>query len=297
MVPLAPEPMQIRALSSLDECRRAAHLEKTIWDYTDDDVIPAPIMFVSLKRGAVLLGAFDDIGDMKGYVYAAAAVKEGRPTLWSHALGVTSASRGTGVGAALKIAQRQQALRMGLDLIEWTFDPLQAGSAHLNFTKLGIIVEEYDENLYADSSSPLHRGAPTDRFVAEWHLSTPHVERRIAATIQANALPSDARRVSGPIGVRDSAVTAAVLVNPSSGSGEWLEPGHAELDAEAARLLVEIPASFTRMLSERPDLARQWRLGTREIFQTYFGRGYRAVDFFLAREQGRGQYLLARAAS
>jgi predicted GNAT superfamily acetyltransferase len=51
------------------------------------------------------------------------------------------------------------------------------------------------------------------------------------------------------------------------------------------------------MLGEQPDLARQWRLGTREIFQTYFGRGYRAVDFFLAREHGRGQYLLARAAS
>jgi predicted GNAT superfamily acetyltransferase len=289
--------MLIRSLSSLEECRRAAHLEKTIWGYTDDDVIPAPIIFVSLKRGAVLLGAFDEGGEMEGYVYAAAAVKEGRPTLWSHALGVTSGFRGTGVGAALKIAQRQQALRMGLDLIEWTFDPLQAFSAHLNFAKLGIVVEEYEENLYGESSSTLHRGAPTDRFVAEWHLSTPHVERRIAATIQANALPPGARRVSGPIGVRDSAVTAAVMVNPSTGSGEWLEPGHAELDAEAARVLVEIPANFTRMLSEQPDLACQWRLGTREIFQTYFGRGYRAVDFFLAREHGRGQYLLARAAS
>jgi predicted GNAT superfamily acetyltransferase len=244
----------------------------------------------------VLLGAFDDAGEMKGYVYAAAAAKEGRPTLWSHALGVTSDIRRTGVGAALKIAQRQQALRMGLDLIEWTYDPLQAASAHLNFAKLGVVVEEYDENLYGDSSSALHRGAPTDRFVAEWHLSTPHVERRVASTSQANALPPGARRVSGPIGVRDSAVTAAVLVNPSSG-GEWLEPGHAALDAEAARILVEIPANFIRILGEKPDLARRWRLGTREIFQTYFGRGYRAVDFFLAPEQGRGQYLLARAAS
>jgi predicted GNAT superfamily acetyltransferase len=289
--------MLIRSLSSLEECRTAAQLEKTIWGYTDDDVIPAPIIFVSLKRGAVLLGAFDDAGKMEGYVYAAAAVKEGRPTLWSHALGVTSGFRRAGVGAALKIAQRLQALRMGSDLIEWTYDPLQASSAHLNFAKLGVVVEEYEENLYGDSSSALHRGAPTDRFVVAWHLSTPHVERRIKATIQANALPPEARRVSGPIGVRDSAVTAAVLVNPSTGAGEWLEPGSAELDAEAARVLVEIPANFTRMLGEQPDLARQWRLGTREIFQTYFGRGYRAVDFFLAREHGRGQYLLARAAS
>jgi predicted GNAT superfamily acetyltransferase len=289
--------MLIRPLSSLEECRAAAELEKTIWSYTDDDVIPGPIIFVSLKRGAVLLGAFDDAGGMQGYAYAAAAIKEGRPTLWSHALGVTSGFRGAGTGAGLKIAQRQQALRMGIDLIEWTFDPLQAASAHLNFARLGIVVEQYEENLYGESSSTLHRGAPTDRFVAEWHLSTPHVERRIKATIQANALAPEARRVSAPIGVRDSAVTAAVLVNPSSAAGEWLEPGNTELDAEAARILVEIPVNYTRMLSEQPDLARHWRLGTREIFQTYFGRGYRGVDFFLASEQGRGQYLLARAAS
>ena len=56
--------MLIRSLSSLDDCRAAAHLEKTIWDYTDDDVIPAPIVFVSLKRGAVLLGAFDEAGEI-----------------------------------------------------------------------------------------------------------------------------------------------------------------------------------------------------------------------------------------
>lgn len=290
--------MLIRSLSTLEECRTVAELEETIWGYTDaEDVIPAAILVVSLKRGAVLLGAFDDAGEMKGYVYAAAAIKEGRPTLWSHALGVTSDVRGRGLGAALKVAQRQHALRLGLDLIEWTYDPLQASSAHLNFAKLGIVVEEYEENLYGESSSALHRGAPTDRFVAEWHLSTPHVERRIAATVQASAVPPDARRASPPIGVRDSAVTAAVLVNPSVEASGWLQPGDGALDVEAARVLVEIPTSFTRMLSEQPDLALQWRRGTRAIFQAYFGRGYRAVDFFLAREHGRGQYLLARAAS
>ena len=68
---------------------------------------------------------------------------------------------------------------MGLDLIEWTFDPLQALNAHLNFGRLGVVVEEYEENIYGESSSPLHRGSPTDRFVAEWRLTAPHVERRI----------------------------------------------------------------------------------------------------------------------
>ena len=80
---------------------------------------------------------------------------------------------------------------MGIDLIEWTYDPLQALNAHLNFAKLGVVVEEYEENIYGESSSPLHRGTPTDRFVAEWRLREPHVERRIAA--QAAPLVRDAR--------------------------------------------------------------------------------------------------------
>jgi predicted GNAT superfamily acetyltransferase len=276
--------MFIRPLATLDECRKVAELEKQVWGYTDtEDVVPPAVLIVSIKRGGTLLGAFDEAGQMKGFVYAIPALKDGRPTQWSHMLGVAPDARDGGLGAALKLAQRELALQMGLDLIEWTYDPLQALNAHFNFAKLGIVVENYEENLYGDSSSPLHRGTPTDRFVAEWHLSTPHVERRIVA--------------SGRFRARDGAVSAAVLVNPSRHAGQWLEPGPSGLDIDAARLLVEIPTGFTDMLSRQPDLALDWRLATRQIFQFYFARGYRAVDFILAREAGRGQYLLAQAGS
>jgi predicted GNAT superfamily acetyltransferase len=290
-----PVTFEIRTLSTLRDCQRVAALEKAIWGCPDADVIPAVMLIASLMRGGVLLGAFDQSGDMQGYVYAVPANKDGRATQWSHALGVLPDARGRGVGAALKIAQRQQALRAGVDLIEWTCDPLQAASAHLNFARLGVVVEEYVENLYGASASPLHGAAPTDRFVAEWNLRTPHVERRIAAA--APVVAASARRASLPISVRDSAVVAAIVVNPSRETPEGLCPGTATLDAEAARVLVEIPTNFSGMLAAQPDLAREWRMATRTIFQSYFGRGYRAVDFFLAEEQGRGQYLLARAAS
>ncbi len=59
-------------------------------------------------------------------------------------------------------------------------------------------------------------------------------------------------------------------------------------------MLVEIPTGFTEMMTQAPDLALRWRMATREIFIAYFGRGYRAVDFFLSREARRGQYLLAQ---
>ena len=97
--------------------------------------------------------------------------------------------------------------------------------------------------------------------------------------------------------MRDSSVAAAVVVNPSRPVGEWLEPGESALDIDAARVLVEIPANFPDMQARHPALALEWRMATRRIFQTYFGRSYRAVDFLLSREAGRGQYLLAKAAS
>ncbi len=272
--------MHIRPLKMLGDCRKVVELEKAVWEYTDsEDVVPVPILIVSVKRGGILLGGFDDAGEMKGFVYSLAAVKGGRLTQWSHMLGVTADARGSGLGAQLKLAQREYAMKMGVDLIEWTYDPLQALNAHLNLAKLGVVVEEYAENIYGDSSSPLHQGTPTDRFIAEWRLATPHVERRIAS-------------LGRPI-VRDASVASAPLVNASMELGEWPVPGAAALDLDARRLLVEIPMGFTAMQAQQPSLALEWRMATRRIFQSYFARGYRAVDFYLSRESSRGHYVLA----
>lgn len=273
--------MDIRALTTLEECRRVAALEKEVWGYTDaEDVVPPPVLIVSVKRGGILLGAFDEADVMKGFVYSMPAVKDGRLTQWSHMLGVTRDARDGGLGLRLKLAQREHALAMGVDLIEWTFDPVQALNAHLNFAKLGVVVEEYEENVYGESSSPLHRGSPTDRFVAEWWLMKPHVERRISAALSMMPV------------VRDATVAAAPLANPSVAAGSSLRPGPPDLSLAAPRILVEIPMGFAQMQEQDPALALEWRMTTRAIFQAYLGRGYRVVDFFLSREARRGHYVL-----
>jgi predicted GNAT superfamily acetyltransferase len=270
----------IRDLTTIDDCRLVAALEREVWGYTDsEDVVPPPVLIIAVKRGGILLGAFDDGGAMKGFVYSIPALRDGRVSQWSHMLGVTRDARDAGLGLRLKLAQRDRALGMGIDLVEWTFDPMQALNAHLNFTKLGVVVEEYEENIYGESSSPLHAGSPTDRFVAEWHLTAPHVERRIA---------------SGGLGiVRDASVASAPVVNPSRPAAPWLAPGPADLSLGSPRLLVEIPVGYADMQLRNPTLALEWRMASRAIFQHYLTRGYRVVDFFLSREAGRGQYLLA----
>jgi predicted GNAT superfamily acetyltransferase len=274
--------MIIRPLTTFEECRQVANLEKTIWAYAAaDEVVPTPVLIASIRRGGILLGAFDEGGALKGFVYSMPAIKERALTQWSHMLGVLPDARNRGLALRLKLAQRDFTLNMGIELIEWTFDPLQASNAHLNFTRLGVIAEDYEENAYGESSSPLHAGTPTDRFIVQWRLRAPHVERRLTTS----AAPR----------MRDSSVASAVLVNPARDLGDWLVPCSRMLDdVSERRLLVEIPTAFEEMQRRRPELALEWRFTTRSIFQTYFQHGYRAVDFFASREAGRGQYLLAR---
>ncbi len=266
-----------RDLTTLEEFAQGVELERVIWGPGYDEVVAVPILAVTVKRGGILIGAFD--GDrMVGFVYSLPGIKHGRPTQWSHMLGVLDEFRNAGVGRELKLLQRERTLAMGLDLIEWTYDPMQAMNAHLNFTKLGVVVEEYEENIYGESSSPLHRGNPTDRFVAEWWVREPHVERRLDS--------------AGSIQLRADEIADARPVNQLAPSGEWLESVDVDLSIVAHRLLVQIPMGFTEMLVKNAELALAWRVCTRAIFTTYFDRGYKAVDFMLDRAARRGTYLL-----
>src|SRR5437588_801587 len=70
-------------------------------------------------------------------------------------------------------------------------DSLEVKNAHLNLSRLGAIVRRYVPNQYGISSSPLHRGLPTDRLVAEWWLKSP----RVVALTSGGTLPKqDIRR-------------------------------------------------------------------------------------------------------
>jgi predicted GNAT superfamily acetyltransferase len=171
----------LRDLGTIEEFRQVVELERRIWEYADfADVVTVPVFIITVKRGAILIGAFDDRDQMIGFVYSLVGTKNGKPMQWSHMAGVVREHRGQGLGRELKLAQRERALSAGFDLIEWTFDPLQATNAHLNFRTLGATCEEYAENIYGESSSVLHRGTPTDRLIVQWHLRSADVERRLA---------------------------------------------------------------------------------------------------------------------
>jgi predicted GNAT superfamily acetyltransferase len=270
----------IRDLTTIDEFRQVVELERAIWGYTDSaDLVTVPVFTFTVHRGATLLGAFDPTGKMVGFAYAVVGIKNGLAMHWSHMAGVLPEHRG-GLGYRLKLEQRQRALAAGIDLIEWTFDPLQTMNAHFNFAKLGGVADEYAENFYGESTSALHRGTPTDRLVLSWNIAAPHVTRRLE--------PGSALRA------RAHEVGDAPVVNQTFMDGQWRSVKSIDLTVKQRRLWIEIPGGFTEMQQQAPERALDWRLHVRQMFQEYFGKGYRAVDFVLQRDAGFGRYLLAK---
>ncbi len=273
--------LRFRDLHTADEFRQVMALEQEVWGFTDlNDMVTVPVFTITVKRGAILIGAYDETDRMVGFVYSIVGMKPPRQVLqWSHMLGVLAEYRNSGLGRALKLAQRERALAQGYELVEWTYDPLQAMNAHLNFTKLGVVAEEYHRNVYGESTSVLHKGTPTDRLVAQWWIAEPHVERRVAP--------------AGVIAIRTDELSDAAPINVTQPVQAWLANSEVFLARDERRLTLEIPMGFTDMQREAPALALEWRMQTRDVFEEYFRRGYRVVDFHLDRPRRRGRYLLA----
>lgn len=274
--------MRVRQLTTWQEFTAVFALEHEVWGYaTSEDAVPVPLLAVCPRIGAILLGAFDADDRLAGALLSLPALAAGRLSHWSYMLGVRAPFRGLGIGWQLKLEQRRLALEAGVELVEWTFDPLQAMNAHFNFTKLGARAAEYEENVYGDSASPLHQGTATDRLIVQWWLRSPAVTMRVAARAGEGAAP----------GFDPAAVRA---VNEVKASGEWLAPARHDLELEEPRLAVVIPTGFTGMQREQLGLAREWRAATRDMFTAYLRRRYQVSAFALDRDAGRGTYLLVR---
>ena len=164
----------VRRCERLEEFHACVDLERQIWGEADLEVEPATLFVVASQTGGQVLGAFDG-GRLVGYTLALAALRNGAPYLHSHMTGVLPDYRNRGIARSLKLFQREEALGRGIRLIEWTFDPLETRNAHFNLNRLGAICRRYLPNLYGVTTSPLHRGLPTDRLVAEWFLDSGHV--------------------------------------------------------------------------------------------------------------------------
>ena len=167
--------IEIRQLFDLDSFDQVLTLQKSIWGFADVELLPLRFLVTVSRIGGHVFGGYDG-EKMIGFCFAIPGVKPGgRPYLHSHMLGVMPEYRDTGIGRRLKLRQRDEALARGIELIEWTFDPLELKNAFFNIERLGAIVRRYAENQYGVTASPLHGGLPTDRCMAEWWINSPRV--------------------------------------------------------------------------------------------------------------------------
>ena len=145
-------------------------------DFKMSSYCPCACLWWQTKLAGRFSGAFDR-GKMVAFCLCIPGLKPGgKQYFHSHMLGVLPPYRNTGLGRRMKLAQRQYALACGIDLIEWTFDPLELKNAFFNIERLGAIARRYVHNQYGRTSSHLHGGLPTDRLIAEWWIASPRVD-------------------------------------------------------------------------------------------------------------------------
>jgi predicted GNAT superfamily acetyltransferase len=162
--------------ASMADYSRCVELQLAVWGYSDGDLIPKRVFIVAQRIGGQVIGAYDR-ETMVGFAMSLPGYRDGKPYLHSHMLAVLPEYRNHGLGRRLKLAQRDDALARGFELMEWTFDPLEIKNAHLNIARLGAIARRYIPDFYGPSTSPLQGGLPTDRLVAEWWLRSDRVRR------------------------------------------------------------------------------------------------------------------------
>lgn len=276
----------IRDIEEVAEVRLVEDLQIEVWGRSERDVVPLGQMIAARNVGGVLLGAFDRL-TLAGFAYGFPGIHRDAVVMHSHMLGVSPSYRRRGLGVRLKFAQRERALARGLDVMTWTFDPLQAGNANLNLARLGALSDVYKINVYGEQgSSFLHRHG-TDRFFVSWLLDSPRVERRIERVAGDSETVADDDDEA-----REDLARAASLIEV----GDDDVPRIVDSDSEAPHLRIEIPRDINTIGAQRPELARAWRAATRLTFKRLVADGYVAREFFRPPEgsPAGGVYLLSR---
>ena len=250
--------ISIREIDALAEMRAVEDLQKEVWGIPDLDVVPLTHLVATKEAGGVLIGAFDDDA-LVGFVYGFPSFERGQLAHHSHMLAVKPAYRNFDLGRRLKLAQRDHVKAQGIELISWTFDPLQSLNAHFNFNKLGVIADRYLPNFYGEDAASFLHQTGTDRLWVSWFLSRENVPVKFDV---------------GPTLVR-------------VGADESPERGEAISDQD--HVAIEIPSNIDELPRE---VALKWRAETRWAFTEVLKAGYFVESF--VRDKQLGRYLLTK---
>jgi chorismate synthase len=270
--------LSIRPLRTVAELGACEAMQRQVWAMPNDlEVVPVHLLVAVQRNGGLLLGAFD-ADKLVGFVFGFPGITtDGKLKHCSHMMAVMPSFQSKGIGFQLKLAQRQWVLDQGIDLITWTYDPLEGRNAHLNIRKLGTVCRTYFRDYYGPLADGLSAGLPSDRFQVEWWIASERVCRRLAG--------DSGGEIAGPVAL----LNATALTHEGT-----LAPGAISLNERSPTVRFEIPADFQAIKSAAPELALEWRLAVRKICEAYFAAGYTVVDHLHIRTPAgeRSYYML-----
>ncbi len=315
MIQDVPPGLRVAMCETVADFHACEDVQLAVWESGEREIVPYDILRAIMHAGGTVVGAWDG-EKMIGMALSFVAWGADGAYHHSHLLGVLPTYRHWGIGRRLKLAQRDFILAQGLNVMTWTFDPLESANAHLNFSKLGGVSHTYLPDFYGAMPEALNAGLPSDRLLIEWRLDTPHVLGRLATAassasfgplVSAESLnapyllrmdddgfparPPSPTPSPATVGEGNSLQTPGRIPEPSSplprmgeGSGEG-----------GARCRIEIPASIQAIKATDPARALAWRLATRAAFTDALAGGFLITDYRAPRfhRPECGYYLLS----
>lgn len=279
-------------------------LRNEIWDFPQDNLPGSRNMMCEnfFKDGSSLFisvyresegGGFSkqDKDHLVGFSYGFVGMKDKKIgfrsldnlQFYSQYTGVREEFQNHGLGIPIKEFQREKLMELfGIYTVTCTYDPLTGINAYRNIHYFGMEVVSYRVDIYGEFGGSLNReDIPSDRFVMSWDLR------------------KNARRPDCDV---ESLLEAGLMVTGIEYAEVQGKSGFVELEIlrevnlslNQQMLLVEIPLDFYRMLRETDveqkrarEIPLEWRMRTREIFQTLFNTGYKVIDFRQVERDGR----------
>lgn len=268
---------------SLADYATCMEIQREVWRFEDIDIVPAAMLLAAAHSGGLNLGAYNSLGEVIGFVSSIIGMERGELVHHSHMLAVRAAYRNFDVGFKLKLAQRKEVLKSKIRTITWTFDPLHPLNAYFNLAKLGASAAAYQEDFYGETTSMLHRGLPTDRLITRWELASDHVVERL----ESGPLHHDLRKVLKKYQIINRLEEVAPGMTASS---------PVKLTCTEPEVLFEVPYNLPEIKARNLGVALEWQGKVRQIFRTYFKKGYVAMDFLVLEDDGhlRAFYLLQK---
>ena len=263
----------IAPFRNLADYKTCEDIQREVWNSQDIDVVPVSMLLEAGRAGGILLGAYNNLGDLIGFVFSILGSNKKVPCQRSVLLAVRTAYRNFDVGFKLKAAQRKETLKQKISHITFSIDPMQPLNAYFALGKIGAWSNEYEENYYGETTRQTDRGMPTDRLLTHWDLESGEVVRRLEAGPPRHDLRKEMKRQTV---INRLEETAPGLMVPTA----------IKLNCPEEKFLFEVPYNLPEIKSRDLGVAIEWQSKMRQMFRHYFKKDYVVTDFFVTTHDG-----------